>query len=444
MASMNYAPLLIKNRLIKEGIMKRGIAALFTTVFCLGFFLFISATATWSAEPIIVGVPTALNTDYGRDSVNAVKLAVEEINAKGGVNVGGQKRPFKLIITDTRDMEPTTPAHDALMAAEKLILQDKPHAILVGFARSEVFMAGMDLIAKHKIPYLGSYAQTHMFQQQFAKDPEKYKNIFRVSSYNIIAAKAVTDAIDVLKNEYGMKRAFFITQDTLLSKGFVGVLRKHCEKTGWQTVGEANIASDATDFSSVLSKVKSSKAQIVLVFWDVAQGGTILLKQWTSMRVPSLMVGFVTGACSPRGWDFMGKNINYIIQTEAPIGSGIPLKKLPKTRQFVEKFNKAYGKPHGQWLTSASYESVYVLAEAIERAGTLDPDKLIKEIEKTDYMGVIGRVKFDKNHQVVYGDDPEKTAVCLAYQWLDGKMVPIYPPAVAEGKVILPPWMKIE
>jgi branched-chain amino acid transport system substrate-binding protein len=59
-------------------------------------------------------------------------------------------------------------------------------------------------------------------------------------------------------------------------------------------------------------------------------------------------------------------------------------------------------------------------------------------------MGVIGRVKFDKNHQVVYGDDPEKTAVCLAYQWLDGKMVPIYPPAVAEGKVILPPWMKIE
>jgi branched-chain amino acid transport system substrate-binding protein len=422
--------------------MKRGVLAACAAAFFVGLFLFISTVPAGIAEPIIVGVPTALNTDYGRDSVNAVKLAVQEINAKGGVKVGGQKRPIKLVITDTRDMEPTTPAHDALMATEKLILQDKPNAILVGFARSEVFMAGMDLIAKHKIPYLGSYAQTHMFQQQFAKDPEKYKYIFRVCGYNVIAAKAVTDAIDVLKKEHGMNRAFFITQDTLLSKGFVGVLKKHCESTGWQTVGSENIASDATDFSSVLSKVKSSKAQIVCVFWDVAQGGTIMLKQWTAMRVPSLMTGFVVGACSPRGWDFMGKNINYIIQTEAPIGCGIPLKKLPKTRAFVEKFNKAYGKGYGQWLTSASYESVYVLAGAIERAGTLDPDKLIKEIEKTDYMGVIGKVKFDKNHQVIYGDDPNKTAVCLAYQWLNGKMIPIYPPAIAEGKVVLPPWMK--
>ncbi len=422
--------------------MKKGILTSFAVMFFFSLFLFIPAAPVSAAEPIIVGVPTALNTDYGRDSVNAVKLAVKEINAKGGVKVGTQKRPIKLIITDTRDMEPTTPAHDALMAAEKLILQNKPHAILVGFARSEVFMAGMDLIAKHKIPYLGSYAQTHMFQRQFAKDPEKYKYLFRVCGYNIIAAKAVTDAIDVLKNEHGLNRAFFITQDTLLSKGFIGVLKKHCEKTGWKTVGSENIASDATDFSAVLSKVKSSKAQIVCVFWDVAQGGTIMLKQWTAMRVPSLMVGFVVGACSPRGWDFMGKNINYIIQTEAPIGSGIPLKKVPKARQFVQKFNKAYGKGHGQWLTSAAYESVYILAGAIERAGSLDPDRLVKEIEKTDYSGAIGRVKFDQNHQVIYGDNPKKTAVCLAYQWLNGKMVPIYPPAVAEGKVVLPPWMK--
>ncbi|HOD34309.1 MAG TPA: ABC transporter substrate-binding protein [Syntrophales bacterium] len=422
--------------------MKKGVMVFIAAAFFAGLILCVPLAPAWSADPIVVGIPTALNSDYGRDSVNAVKLAVKEINDKGGVNVGGQKRPIKLIISDTRDMEPTTPAHDALMAVEKMILQDKPHAILVGFARSEVFMAGMELIAKHKIPYLGSYAQTHMFQQQFAKDPEKYKYIFRVCGYNVIAAKAATDAIDVLRKEHGLKRAFFITQDTLLSKGFVGVLKKHCENTGWQTVGTENIASDAADFSAVLSKVKSSKAQITVVFWDVAQGGTIMLKQWTSMKVPSLMVGFVIGACSPRGWDFMGKNINYIIQTEAPIGSGIPLKKLPKTRAFVEKFNKAYGKPHGQWLTSASYESVYILAGAIERAGSLDPAKLVKEIEKTDYAGVIGRIRFDKNHQVVYGDDPKETAVCLAYQWLNGKMVPIYPPAVAEGKVVLPPWMK--
>jgi branched-chain amino acid transport system substrate-binding protein len=258
----------------------------------------------------------------------------------------------------------------------------------------------------------------------------------------IVAAKAVTDAIDTLKQQHGLNRVFFMPQDTLLSKGFNGVLKRHCEKTGWEVAGWESIASDASDFSAVLTKVKENHAQVICTFWDVARGGTILLKQWTSMQVPALFVGFVVGANSPRGWDFLGEEVAYSIYTEAPIGSGIPLKKLPKTRAFVEKFIEKYGKPHGQWLTGAAYDSIYVLAEAIERAGCLDPEKVVAEVEKTDYNGVIGKVKFDKTHQVVYGTDPGQNALCLAYQWQDGKQVPIYPPAVAEGKVLLPPWMK--
>jgi len=409
----------------------------------IGLVFSLSAQASAGGEPIILGLPTAVNTDWGHDDINAVNLAVSEINAKGGVTVGGEKRPFKVVVTDTRGMDPATPAHNALMAVEKLILQKKPHAIVVGFARSEIFMAGMDLIAKHKIPYIGSYATTHMFQKQFAKDPAKYKYLFRVSADGIVSARTVTDAIDTLKKQHGLSRVFFMPQDTLLSKGFNGVLKRHCEKTGWEVVGWETSASDATDFSVVLSKVKESKAQIICTFWDVARGGTILLKQWTSMRIPALFVGFVVGANSPRGWDFLGKDIKYSIYTEAPIGSAIPLKKLLKTREFVEAFIKKYGKQHGTWLTGAAYDSIYVLAGAIERAGSLDPDKIVAELEKTDYSGVIGRVKFDKTHQVIYGTDPKESALCLAYQWQDdGKMVPIYPPSVAEGKVVLPPWMK--
>ena len=419
--------------------MKKHLFACLVVMVCSLFFLSFFALA---GDPVILGLPTAVKTDWGHDSINAVNLAVSEINAKGGVQVGGEKRPFKVVVTDTRGMDPATPAHDALMATEKLILQKKPHAIVVGFARSEIFMAGMDLIAKHKIPYIGSYATTHIFQKQFAKDPAKYKYLFRASADAIVSARAVTDAIDTLKEQHSLSRVFFMPQDTLLSKGFNGVLKRHCEKTGWKVVGWEAIASDATDFSAVLTKVKESDAQIICTFWDVARGGTILLKQWTSMRVPALFVGFVVGANSPRGWDFLGKDIEYSIHTEAPIGSAIPLKKLSKTREFVEAFIKKYGKQRGTWLTGAAYETVYVLAEAIERAGTLNADKIVAEVEKTDYIGVIGRVKFDKTHQVTYGTDPKKSALCLAYQWQDGKMVPIYPPSIAEGKVILPPWMK--
>jgi branched-chain amino acid transport system substrate-binding protein len=422
--------------------MKKRVLSCLVVVWVAGLLVSFSAGGVFSADPIVVGVPLPLKTDWGYDSLNAVKFAVSEINNQGGVAVGGVKRPIEIEVTDTRGMDPATPAHDALMAVEKLILQKKPHAIVVGFGRSEIFMAGMDLIAKHKIPYIGSYATTHMFQKQFAKDPAKYKYLFRASADAIVSARAVMDAIDVLREQHGMSRVFFMPQDTLLSKGFNGVLKKHCEATGWSVVGWEAIASDATDFSAVLTKVKDSDAQMICTFWDVAQGGTILLKQWTSMRVPALIVGFVVGANSPRGWDFLGKEIEYSIYTEAPIGSAIPLKRLPRTRNFVERFVEEYGQQRGTWLTGAAYETAYILSGAIERAESLDQDNVVSEIEKTDYIGVTGRIRFDDTHQVIYGTDPEEASLCLAYQWQKGEMVPIYPPTIAEGKVLLPLWMK--
>ena len=414
-------------------------------IFLIGVFgasIFLVNSIHTAPKPIVVAMPTALRTDWGVDAANAVNLAISEINAKGGVSVGGEKRPLRVVSADTRDMDPATPVHDALLATEKLILEQKPDAVLVGFARSEAFMAGMDLIAKYKIPYVGAYAQTHMFQKQFATDPVKYKYLFRACGDAIITAKTVTDALDVLKNQYGLSRVYFMPQDTLLSKGFNGVLKAHCQKTGWEEVGFEVIASDSTDFSAVLTKMKEKKAQVICTFWDVAQGGTIFLKQWASMKVPALIVGFVVGACSPRGWDLIGSEIEYCIQTEAPIGSAIPLTKVPKAKEFVERFVKKYGMPRAQWLTGSAYDGTYILVGAIERAGSLEPDKVVAEIEKTDYRGVTGRVRFDKNHQAIFGDNPEETAVCLSYQWQKGKMVPIYPPSVAEGKVLLPPWMK--
>lgn len=405
------------------------------------FCVFLTSAAL-AAEPIRIAIPTALKSDYGYDATHAVELGVEEINAKGGVMVNGQKRPIELIKVDTRDMDPGTPIHDALLAVEKVILEEKPDAIMIGFGRSEALMAGMDLIAKYKIPYMGSYAQTHKFQVQFAKNPEKYKYMFRVCTDAIVVAKTLTASLDVLKNQYGLKRVFIMPQDTLLSKAFMGVLRKHCKKTGWDEVGYEVIASDSKDFSAVLTQMKERKTDVICTMWDVAQGATIFFKQWAAMKVPSLILGHIVGVSSPQAIKIIGPDVNYAIQTEGSMGSSIPLKKVPKAREFVERYQAKFGLPRSQWLTGSAYDGIYVLAQAIERANSLDPDKIVAELQKTDYMGVSGRIRFDKTHQCIFGTNPQETAVCLSYQWQDGKCVPIYPPAVAEGGVLLPPWMK--
>ena len=75
----------------------------FTFMLVFAFIWAIPAPSVLAAEPIVIGVPTSLGFLEGKESHKAVQLSVSEINAKGGVNVGGTKRPLKVYATDLRD-----------------------------------------------------------------------------------------------------------------------------------------------------------------------------------------------------------------------------------------------------------------------------------------------------------------------------------------------------
>jgi branched-chain amino acid transport system substrate-binding protein len=177
--------------------------------------------------------------------------------------------------------------------------------------------------------------------------------------------------------------------------------------------------------------------------FDMPQSG-ILLKQWRDMKIPAILSGFISPMAGPGAWKTFDQKIGGLLNVNFEIGSAIPTSKYAPAKEFYEKYEKVYGKPmeagHGP---APSYDSIYILAEAIERAGSLDPDKVVAELEKTDRKGVIGRIKFDDGHQVIYGDDPTKTAAACVAQWTnDGKRVIVFPTALAEGKIQLPAWMK--
>jgi len=81
------------------------------------------------AQPIVLGVPISRGYPDGVDAERGITLAVEEINAKGGVNVAGTMRPLKLEISDTRDLEPGVPVAEALLAVERLIIEKKANLL---------------------------------------------------------------------------------------------------------------------------------------------------------------------------------------------------------------------------------------------------------------------------------------------------------------------------
>ena len=111
--------------------------------------------------------------------------------------------------------------------------------------------------------------------------------------------------------------------------------------------------------------------------------------------------------------------------------------------KFYNAYKKRWGVEPEGYGTSTSYMAVYVLRDAIEKAGSLDSDAVVAALEKTDVMGVYGRIRFDpKSHQVIPSLDPKEGAVGSIFQWQAGKRVVVFPKSLAMGEIQLPPWMK--
>jgi branched-chain amino acid transport system substrate-binding protein len=224
----------------------------------------------------------------------------------------------------------------------------------------------------------------------------------------------------------------------MLTKGYF-------EKAGWTVVGRENYPTGSSDFSSGLMKVQSGGAQVVMPIMDMVES-IVFVKQWKSMRIPAVMVGFTSRLGVPEAWKNFDGKIGGTMEVVYELGSAIGSKKVPLSMEFQNTYEKRWGgypSGTGGHGASPSYEAVKVLAEAIERAGSLEADAVVSALEKTDRMGVMGRIKFDEVHQVPYGLDFREAAIGAGIQWTEtGNRVIVYPPILAEGKIQLPKGLK--
>ncbi|MCJ7749151.1 MAG: ABC transporter substrate-binding protein [Desulfobacterales bacterium] len=396
-------------------------------------------------DPIVIGVPTALGSIEGRDGWMAIQMARDEINAKGGVLVGNTKHKIEVYSIDTREHEPGIPVQDALTATEKLILEKKPHAIALGNFRSEVLLASMDLMSKYKLPYICSIAMTPLFQKKIADEYDKYKYCFRNALNAPYLVMYLQGVMGFVKKQFGFSKAYIIVQDTLWAQGTGKGLEKWYKENGWEVASFDAYALGASDFSPSLIKVRAQKAQVIVPIFDMPQSG-ILLKQARAMQIPALLAGFISPVAPENAWDVFEKEVEGMVNMQFEIGP-LPVKAVPKSVAFNENFGKKWGKDARMNLSGhgpgPSYDSIYIFANAIERAKTVEPDALVSALEKTDLSGVIGRIRFGKDHQVIFGFDPKETALGCAFQWRKpGTRAVVFPEVVAESKIELPPYMK--
>jgi branched-chain amino acid transport system substrate-binding protein len=209
------------------------------------------------------------------------------------------------------------------------------------------------------------------------------------------------------------------------------------EKAGWGVVGRQAYPTGASDFSSGLMKARAGGAQVILSIFDMPQSG-VLVKQWKTMQVPAVMTGFISPLAGPGSWDLFEGKIEGAMNCIFEIGN-VPVPKVPKSVEFWNKYKERYGKPIEAGHSPApAYEMVFILKEAIERAGSLEGEAVVAEMEKTDRVGAMGRLRFNEGHQIIYGENPEETAMGCMIQWREGRRVVVYPESVAEAEIMLP------
>jgi len=391
-------------------------------------------------QPIVIGAPLSTQYLYGWDAQRAMLLAVEEINAKGGVQVGNGRRPLRLEVLDTRDLEPGVPLSEALLVVEKLILEKKADVLIGGPVRSEAALAAMDLIAKHKkVSILTTGSLTPAYHRRVAENYAKYKYLFRISSEAGQLAKEAVDLFESLKQEHGFDQIFIMVQDVAHARAIADIVSKALGSKGWKVLGTEVYPTGALDYSTGLLKARDQKAQILFVWMDHPEIA-ILVKQWKELKIPALPIAGISSAVEqPGGWANTDGAVAYWVASPANAGNA-PSNATPLTMKFYEAYKKRWlVEPEG-YGTSSSYTAVYVLADAIRRAGSLDSDRLVGALEKTDFVGVYGKIAFNpKNHQVIPSYNPKEGAVGTWFQWQDAKRVVIWPSSIAMGKIRIPP-----
>jgi len=402
----------------------------------LTFFIIIGLTVSCimpaeiqaAEKELRVGVITSFKMECGKGTLKAAQMAAEEINARGGI-LG---RKIQIISGDTESSP-----EKGIMALKRLVEKDKVD-ILMGGASSGVVLAEMDYLKNYNIIFINVGASSPSIAKKVAENYDKYKYGFRTTINAIGLCKAIVEDELALLVQKGYKKFSIFREDAAWNRGLVKYLQKSVPKIGGTIVGIVEFDPGTIDFAPVFSKVNSSGADVAIPL--LAHTDTITLyKQWYEMKAPFRMAGFNNPGMNAKYWEKTGGAcLSEVNVSWGPIlRAVITAKSIP----FFDKYSNKYNEPPHACAPTA-YDTIYVIADAANRAKSFETNALIKALEETDYIGATGRMVFDKkNHDVNFGS--AEYCPFLVTQWQEGgKFEIISPKKLATSEFKNPPWLK--
>jgi branched-chain amino acid transport system substrate-binding protein len=383
-----------------------------------------------SGDPIKIGVIAEVQSIAGADTGHGAQIAADEINAKGGI-LG---RKIEIVTYDNKSS-----SADSVRAFQRAVSDDKVSAVIASYI-SEVVLALEPWAARLKMPLITPGAASNEITKAIHNDYDKNKYTFHGWLTSTAQAQLVCEAAkDLLVDSLKLKSVAIMSEDAAWTKPLDVSYEACLQKVGLKVVDHVRFSPDTTDFTPIFNNIEGKKPDVIVT--GISHVGVQPTVQWKNQQVPIAMFGISAQALSPTFWnDTNGAADGVPSLAFATPDVAVTSKTKPFAAAFKAKYNTAPA-----YTGYSAYDDVYIITDAIKRAGSTDPDKIVAEMEKTKYEGTIGNIEF-------YGKDDEFThgiktgpgyVSGLVFQWQNGKQVAVWPQKIAEGKLKFPDFVKL-
>ncbi|HEY4042344.1 MAG TPA: substrate-binding protein [Rhodopila sp.] len=325
-------------------------------------------------DMVKIGIPVGLsgaNSVVAPSVVQAAKLAVAEINAKGGI-LGKQ---VELAVADDG-----SGADGAVKAYNSLIFQQHVNAIIT-METSAARNAGLPVVARGKTPFIytsyyeGRSCSPYLFVDAWVPDQQ------------------VASIVDYFMKEKGAKTFFLAGSDYAFGRGMLEFTRKYILAHGGKVLDEEYLPMDASDWTPVLSKLRADHPDALITSTAGGAPNVTLTKQLRASGQSVLFgnLGVDEGTAKSIGADATGV---YIAQ------SYLTSIDNPQNQAFIAGLQKMFGNdmktPND--LSEPEYDGIYLYKAAAEKAGSLDEAKILHALPEVSFDGARGKITMDKQH----------------------------------------------
>lgn len=380
------------------------------------------ATTAASAQDIVLGASVQITgpvANTGRYYRDAYQLAVDKINAAGGAKIGGQSHKLALKVYDNQ-----SDVNLSVRQYTQLVTQDKVNLLLGPFA-SNFALADSAVSEKYQIPMVqGGGASDQIFSRGF-------KYIFGTLAP---ASNYYGSTIEMLKKLKPVPASVaLLYADDAFDVSVADGTRPKLKAAGLNVVMDERYSTNATDFNSLLSQIKSKNVDVVLVAGHETE---ILnfVRQAKSLAVAPKMYSFTVGVPSEDFRKALGKDADYAFGMTAWLPTAtLKDRWFGDAAAFAAEYKAKFGY-EPDYHAASGVADVEALVEAMEKAGSTDPKKVRDALAAVRFPSIYGPIAFNAQGQI---DLPQ-----IVIQVQGSELVEIYDSngPVKPAKYPMPAW----